>query len=331
VGIAARDKAAASGLSVEGLSKRTAHMAFWSDPMKTLQRDIDAAKANLGRLRTKLAECEAAIIERRAQAMQLARDGAEDGALDKAEAATRAALDRKATISGAIADVELKLAALEKTFAENPDRIQREQTAKEIEQTTRRVIDASEAFTKAAEVLGGYLAKVTYVPESASLLHLTQVCTAEVGPVTATVTRLAREYAASVTRGDASPVLKQPMQPYTAPPPPPKPETVPLFALRPIKWKNADGMQRVAQKFQDVDLPPATAARAIRIKACVQLTDPLRRQHHGTVGGNADPALALDLDEPEPRLADPIMQSSPFETPTIGEPRILKIATRSLT
>jgi hypothetical protein len=78
------------------------------------------------------------------------------------------------------------------------------------------------------------------------------------------------------------------------------------------------------QKFRDVALPPAVAEKALRLKACVQLDDLLRRQHHNTMPGNADPALALDLDADEPRLVAPVVHSA-FE-PVIGEPRILKIA-----
>lgn len=118
--------------------------------------------------------------------------------------------------------------------------------------------------------------------------------------------------------------MPQPPEAYVAPPTPAPPPTVQLFALRSIKFKNADGLVIAVQKFRDVDLPPATAARALRIKACVQLTDPLRRLHHNTMPGNVDPALALDLDEPEqPRLAEPLVHSA-FEKPVIGEAKILK-------
>jgi hypothetical protein len=70
-------------------------MAFLkSNPEKTLQRDIDAAQANRDRLSAKLVECETAIVERRGAARALARDGADDSALEKAEAAIRSAQDR---------------------------------------------------------------------------------------------------------------------------------------------------------------------------------------------------------------------------------------------
>src|SRR3981081_679289 len=116
---------------------------FKANPEKALQRDIDAAKANHDRLAAKLAECETAIVERRSTAQALARDGAEDGVLDKAETAVRSAQDRAATIAGAIADVDRQLTVLERTKAENADRKLRSETAAATELLAREVVDVA--------------------------------------------------------------------------------------------------------------------------------------------------------------------------------------------
>jgi hypothetical protein len=309
-------------------------MAFWSDPMKTLARDIDAAKANLSRLRTKLAECEATITERRAQAMQLARDDAEDGALDKAEAAIRSAQDRRETISGAIADVESKLAALEKTFAENTDRALREQTAKEFEQSTRRSVDDGDAFVKAAARWVGSLTKLApVVPEAGALLHLLQVCTAEAPPTSDRVAQLARAYRDAVLRGHAAATLPVPPEAYAAPAAPAGPPTMTLFCLgESVKWIDDAGKLHCPPKFTDVTLPLKQAKRALELKACVPLDHPARKTHGRTVGGQGDPALAIDLDAEPERRADPILASQPpqFVPFDRGPATVLKIATPRL-
>jgi hypothetical protein len=68
-----------------------------------------ALRANIVRLTADLSRWQAATVERHMKARQLARDGADDTALDKAEAATRSAQDRAQTVQGALADVEQQL------------------------------------------------------------------------------------------------------------------------------------------------------------------------------------------------------------------------------
>jgi hypothetical protein len=301
---------------------------FRSSPEKQMQRDIDAAKGNRERLAAKLAESEAAIIERRAAAQALARDGADDAALDRAEAATRSAQDRAATIAGAIADVEANLAALEQTTAEAADKALREKTAAEVELLAREVVDAAEALNAAAAVLADCTAHaVPMVPEAGGLNNFALVCRTEIPAGGDLVAKLLRVHAEAVLAGTAPAALPQPEAPVVSPSIAAKPATVALFALRPVKWKDAGGQQMVVQKFQDCALTPSAAMRALALKACVKLDDPLRRQNHGTVGGNADPALALDLDADEPihPSTEPI-QHSALDKPVIGEARILKIA-----
>jgi hypothetical protein len=106
---------------------------FKGNPEKTLQRDIESARANRERLSAKLAESEQAIIERTATAQALARDNADDEMLGAAEAATRSAQDRTATIAGAMIEVELYLSALERDRDDLADKKLRAETAAEVE------------------------------------------------------------------------------------------------------------------------------------------------------------------------------------------------------
>jgi hypothetical protein len=106
---------------------------FKANPEKTLQRDIESARANRDRLSAKLAESEQAIIARTAAAQALARDNADDEMLGAAEAATRSAQDRTATIAGAIVEVEHHLSALESERDDLADKKLRAETAAEVE------------------------------------------------------------------------------------------------------------------------------------------------------------------------------------------------------
>jgi hypothetical protein len=122
--------------------------------------------------------------------------------------------------------------------------------------------------------------------------------------------------------------LRQPEAAYKHHNPQPAAPTIRLFALRPVKWRAGNGLQIVAQKFQDCELPPATAKKALAMRVCVAADDALARQHRGTVAGHADPRLAFDLDlEPGAVAAvGPIVASSPFQVVDRGPATLMRIA-----
>ena len=79
---------------------------FKSDAEKNFQRDIDAARTGCSSLTARLAVAELEVSERREDAKRLAVEGADHGVLDKAEAKLRAAQDRVATLSSALAETK---------------------------------------------------------------------------------------------------------------------------------------------------------------------------------------------------------------------------------
>src|SRR6202142_321956 len=86
--------------------ERATRMAFFKEaPIKSLTRDRDLAKANYDRLALKLTDAEANVIATKSLAQRAALDG-DDGGLDAAEAAERAALHRHGTLSAAHAESE---------------------------------------------------------------------------------------------------------------------------------------------------------------------------------------------------------------------------------
>jgi hypothetical protein len=316
----------------DDLSKGAAMALFSKDPQRVLERDIASAKANRDRLAAKLLECEAAISQHREQAKTAAATGAEDATLDLAEGLIRSAQDRHTTLAAALGDVEAQLAALERTHADNADRILREQTAASVELLARRVLESAEVMVKAAAAFAGHIEKAAAVaPEAAGLLNFAVIVGNEIPGAVAQTGALLRAHAAAVIAGSAPSAMPEPAPAYIPPPVAAKPPAAQLFCLRSIKFVDDTGQQRFVGQYRDASVPQRLVARALRSGACVAVSDPCRAKLHTQGDTTQHPDGAFDLDEPEPRVAEPIMQSSPFVVVDRGPPKIVQIATRSLT
>lgn len=90
---------------------------------------------------------------------------------------------------------------------------------------------------------------------------------------------------------------------------PPRPETLTVFFTRPSKWVDLDGNLRKSPAWFDVELPIALAKKALKLGAAVEVTDPVRRKHHGQHEAthpkshlcvDIDNASDLTLTEPAP-------------------------------
>jgi hypothetical protein len=304
---------------------------FKPNPEKTLQRDIDAAKANQDRLSAKLAETEAAIIERRSAAQALARDGADDSMLEKAEAAIRGAQDRAATIAGALADVVQQLAILEQTKLETADRKLRSETAAEVAAMALDLEQAAASFDIAVAALSDVAGRAAmFILDAKGLEAFAASSRQQVPPAVELVATFMRNHAAAVLRGEGPATLRKPEAVVAASAP--KPVTVRLFAMRAVKWTDAAGMQRFIGKYNDVDLPERAAAFALKNNICVVLTDPRRKQLHGLSPGHPEHHWCTDLDDAEATVADmpapaaelePIKHSA-FTAVNRGAPYIVK-------
>jgi hypothetical protein len=94
---------------------------FTKQPEKALTRDRDLAKANVDRLAAKISDAEVALIAAKSLAQSRALSG-DDGGLDAAEAAERAALHRHCTLSAAHTEAGKLLALLESQIAKRSTR-----------------------------------------------------------------------------------------------------------------------------------------------------------------------------------------------------------------
>jgi hypothetical protein len=307
---------------------------FKSNPEKTMQRDIDAAKSNRGRLSAKLAETETAIIARRSAAQALACDGADDVMLEKAEAAIRGAQDRAATIAGAIADVVQQLAALEQTKAETSDRKLRSETAAEVATMATNLENAAKKFDTAVAELAEIPGHATrFCPDAVGLEAFASSSRVQVPPATEFVVTVMRNYAAAALRGEGPAMLPKPEAAVMPAAGQPKPAAR-LFALKGVTWIDTDGRQRRIGKWNDVDLPEKAAAFALKKGFCVELTDPRRKELHGLSPGHPDSHWCTDLDnetDADADAADPATRPEPilhsaFEVVDRGKPFLVKTA-----
>jgi hypothetical protein len=128
-----------------------------ADPDVQAQKAAEAALRAKRRDRDGLAErlgiAEAAITSYRAQARQLAADGADDKAISAAEGKMRDAQDRSVTLSGAIGDVDKIIAGLSAEIERIVDKRCRAETNLAVIAMADELAEAQADFTKAAQRL----------------------------------------------------------------------------------------------------------------------------------------------------------------------------------
>jgi hypothetical protein len=251
---------------------------FKADPAKKLANDLEAARANRDKLTERLAAAEASIAERKTAAKDLARDGADDAQLDRAENELRKAQTRAATLSAALDETKQQIAAFEKNQADLTDKKLRAATAAEIErraaglEAVGAAIDA--LFIKFVEATQS-AAEVTL--DGKGLAIFAQSARGEIPPAVQMVARELRNRAAATLAGTAPATL--PTQPPQLVAPPPPPPSVVCFALRHVAWTDHQGVLRSAgANSGNLELPEAAAKRGLENGAVILMSDPKVKQ-----------------------------------------------------
>jgi hypothetical protein len=190
-------------------------MAFFKEaPIKGLTRDRDNALLNRDRLAAKLAEAEANVIATKSLAQRAALDG-DDGGLDAAEAAERAALHRHGTLAAAQTEASKLLAVLDEQLAAQLDKKTRTATAAEVTALADAFLQAGESF----EIANSELVKITakaalFVFEARGLEAYSASSAIEVPVAIGIIGELLREHGKMVLSGVAAATLPSPEAPF---------------------------------------------------------------------------------------------------------------------
>jgi hypothetical protein len=293
-----------------------------------------AASAARDKLRNRLNEAQTAILAATAKASALALDNADDAALDAAEMLVRSRVDRVKTLTAALGESDEHVLALQREEDEAADQKQRSATAVDCHKLIEDLAKEGDVIAASASRLSGIAARIVPIAmEANGLKTFADVAIQQIPDAVTLLSRLVREHAAAVLRRDAPSTVKKPEVPFV-PAAVAKPVRMDLFALRSVKYVDPDSRELVLiQKFQDGAFPPTFAKVALEQKIAVRISDPLRKQYHGSVGGHPDAALAFDLDlamaEPKAAATNPILASapvSPFKPMDRGGPIQMKVA-----
>lgn len=296
----------------------------------SIDKQLAAAIDARNRLTSRLADIEPNMADLAAEAERCALDNLPDAELDKVEARMRAASDRGQTLRAALAKATAEVNRLEQARADAADKARREEVGAALELVSRECIESAEAVRIAVDRLYTCMVKAaTIAPEAGGLATFAEMARVEIPSGAELISKLLRQNREKVFCGSAPPRMPMVPEPFVRPSAPARELTAMLFALRPIKWRDEFGKQRMGGKFQDVEVPQRLAAKALRSGAVVSLDNPLRRQHGSQGGPVPHASSAFDLDagaSPEPEhVAEPIVHSE-FERVDRGPPFVLKLA-----
>jgi hypothetical protein len=302
---------------------------FRQSPEKSAAKDLDTAQANLSRLKAKLNDAELAVIATKSAAQRAALAG-DDVALDRAEVDEGAALRRHSTIVAALAEAGKVVALLESQLAETIDKKTRAATAAATAELADELKQAGESLDIALGTMAEVAGRVLLISvEGNGLSVFVSSAKVEVAAAVEVLGMVLHEYGRAVLNNLAPAAMPKPAPEPAKVVPVVKAALVSVFATKPVKWRDADGKQRASGKCVDVELPPATAKRAIAIGAAVPIDNPLRAKNLGMWPGNYSLSQCVDLDAPEPKTdaaaPDPIL-SSHIQVVDRGVPFVLRIA-----
>jgi hypothetical protein len=309
-------------------------MLFQKNPTKALE----AARASRDKLTQRLTDAEAIVITKQTVAKSLARSGADDSALDKAETALRAAQDRASTLTAAAAETKAEVTELEAAQAAAADKAQRIDTAAKIENDAIRLAEAAKMFDDAAKALSDIAGAIAvYIPDAAGLAVFSNSARSEVPPALQLLDSVMRSLAQATLSGSAPANLPQPA--LVAAPLLLAPPTTRVFSTKPVTWTDHDGSRRTEHAWLDLDMPPTVATKALKIAAAVPMNSPVRKTKLGFAKTSAKPKLSdcinLDADAPlvsDPRATAPVIShhrptAQPMFTPVDrGKPFVVRTA-----
>jgi hypothetical protein len=309
-------------------------------PMEKLQKFLAEQRSRAAALTAKRTAAETALAEATAarQKHMFTGDLTDDQTSEKLQVKVDSCTSRLAGLDAALAALQVQIADIEQKLADERAAVERAKAAEKLENDLDEIERA----------LPDYLAGARRFADALELIHFPHYESREMAVFVRNgqaQVEIAAAMALQELRGMVT-AIRDGAAPIPAPKPSiepvaviePAPETRRLFALRSVKWRDANGRQRFGQQYEDADLTPAAAQRGLRIGAVVALNDPRRKQLLGSRGGrHLDPNAVdiTDLDDAEatrPPHVAPIMASDPLASADFrvidrsAESRVVKIA-----
>jgi hypothetical protein len=204
-------------------------MLFQKNPSKLL----DAARSNCNKLTARLAEAEATVNACRSAAKGLARSGASDDQLDKAEAQLRAAQDRVGTLQAALTETNAEVVQIETELAAQLDRQLRTDTAQTVEADAKELVEAAASVNDSVVRLAEVAARISrYVIDASGLVGFAQKVKTEIPPNVALLDSVMRSFAQATMAGHGKATLP-PLVEVVAPEA--RPQPAPTTRVDPVK------------------------------------------------------------------------------------------------
>jgi hypothetical protein len=303
-------------------------MKFFADPQRAAEKKLADMRASRDALATRLAAAQGAVASARVTLHQLAVEGAVDAALADGEAKLRDTERRVATLTPALVEIGKLLATLEAERAEMLDKKTRAATSAATLALADELTELAVAYHASTSALHEVCGRVLPITPEARLLEAFAASSLiEVAVAIPVIAEALRQHARAVTNNLAPAAMPQvpepPAKPVAAPP---KAPTVRVFSTKPVKWLDDDGKQASCGKCVDIDLPVATAERALASGACVKLDHPSRAGNIGRWPGHYSLNVCFDLDsEAAPGPQETIVHSA-FTPVDRGKPFTLRIA-----
>jgi hypothetical protein len=248
---------------------------FRKSPEKKLLADLDAARADCATLTARLGAAEQAALERQAEARKLARDNADEAALDTANGNVRKAQDRVATLAAALDEAKVALGDLERQVAERADKKLRAESAAKAMQLADECEAAPDDFDATVnDILEVASRAALIIHEAKGVEIFLSSARMEIRIALESVANLLRSHASQISNGAAPAGLPKP-----APQPAPMaalPPTTKVFTTKPIRWRDTENpaFTRRHPAFAQADLLPELAERAATLGVALPIDHP---------------------------------------------------------
>jgi hypothetical protein len=290
-----------------------------ANPEKQLADKLATKTAERDKLAGRLADATAAVIAATSAVTQLAVDGADDPALDGAETRLRALSDRATTLTSALLAAEAAVATFARDLSAHQDTVQRAATATEIEVMAHDL----EKLTSLSDELFSKITKIAergaaaQIWDANGLLSYAVATKCQLPAAIELVVRSYRERRDRVLDGRSPSTLTAPATARVVVAVK-EPVVTRLLATKNVCWTDDEGKSKSAAKYNIVDLPPATAARALASDACREIGSELWKMWGNTRALSTPPiseCTSLDADSAD----------IPQRTDTPSDPRFQRV------